>query len=343
MTAVSLRRHAARVFSLLLCLSLLATPTPAAPLILKDLASGAWLGAVLWLDSSGWSVALREVLAGQLRPGAAEEEQQEERDARVMRVEITPGGEVTARVGERVRFAAVAFDKEGGTVGGVKFKWHAEDTGRGRRTRISPSGEFAPRTRGAFLVTVEGAGHQAQVTVNVVEGERRGGAEEGPAQVKEVSTDDLPPEASAKRKRARPKGNEQARLAGGPMFVNASFAPPATAASSAPAAMLAPDGWNQDNYFYADDPGNEPGDPPGGPLDDGAGNGNFQLTASVLSLPGRGIDVSLALVYNSRLWSKTGSSEITFDADRTWPAPGWSLGFGKMVGMGTGGSMLIEP
>ncbi|MDQ3802888.1 MAG: DUF4214 domain-containing protein [Acidobacteriota bacterium] len=329
----------------MLCLSLTATSTPAAPPVLKDLASGAWLGAALWLDSSGWSVALREVLTGQLRPGAAEEEQQEERDARVTRVEVSPGGEVTLRAGERVRFAAVAFDEQGGTVGGVKFKWQAEDLGRGRRTRISPAGEFAPRVPGAYRVTAEGAGHQAQVTVNVAEGEGRGRPEEEPVQVKEVSTDDLPPEASAKRRRARPKGAEQARRSGRPVFAKASFAPAAAGpvAAAPAAAMLAPEGWNQDNYYYADDPGNEPGDPPGGPLDEGAGNGNFQTAAPVVSLPGRGLDLSLGLVYNSRLWSKTGSSEITFDADRTWPAPGWSLGFGKMVGMGAGGSMLIEP
>lgn len=89
--AVSLRRRAVRAFSLLLCLSLLATSTPAAPPVLKEMASGAWLGAALWLDSSGWSLALREVATGQLRPAAADEEQQEERDARVARVEVSPG------------------------------------------------------------------------------------------------------------------------------------------------------------------------------------------------------------------------------------------------------------
>ncbi|MDQ3803326.1 MAG: hypothetical protein M3416_05670, partial [Acidobacteriota bacterium] len=340
-------RHAARALSVLLCLSLLATSTPAAPAVLKDIASGARLGVALWLDSSGWSAAVREVVTGQSRPGRVEEEQQEERDSRVTRVEISPGGEVTIRAGERVMFAAVAYDEEGAAVGGVRFKWQAEDVGRGRRTRISPAGEFAPRLPGTYRVTTEGAGQQAQMTVQVLEGERPRPEGEQPDAVKEVSTYDLPPEASAKKRRARPKGREQARRSGEAVFVKASFAPAAAvepvAAPAPAAAMLAPEGWNQDNYFYADDPGNEPGSPPGGPLDEGAGNGNSQIAVPVISLPGRGLDLSLTLVYNSLLWSKTGSSEITFDADRTWPAPGWSLGFGKMVGMGTGGSMLIEP
>ncbi len=94
--------------------------------------------------------------------------------------------------------------------------------------------------------------------------------------------------------------------------------------------------------MYADDPGNGRGDPPGAPDDDGAGSGNFQIAAPVVSLPGRNTSVALNLVYNSHLWSKTSASEITFDPDKDSPAPGWSLGFGKLVGMNLGGSMLIE-
>src|SRR6185503_2103610 len=90
----------------------------------------------------------------------------------------------------------------------------------------------------------------------------------------------------------------------------------------------------------ADDYVNRVGNPPGTPVDEGAGSGNFQIAAPVLGLPGRGIDISLGLAYNSRLWNKAGS-EISFDNDRGWPAPGFSLGFGKLLGMG-GGSMLID-
>lgn len=81
--------------------------------------------------------------------------------------------------------------------------------------------------------------------------------------------------------------------------------------------------------------------PPGQPLDDGAGSGNFQLAAPVLGLPGRGIDIALGLAYHSRVWNKAGTA-INFDIDRDWPAPGWSLGFGKLVGAGSGGSTLID-
>jgi len=102
------------------------------------------------------------------------------------------------------------------------------------------------------------------------------------------------------------------------------------------------DGWNNNNWWLADDPGNNTGNPPGTSPDAGAGNGNFQLSAPVLDLPGRGSDIKLSLNYNSRLWSKAGYL-MSYDAERGYPAPGWNLGFGKMMFMGTsGGCMLIE-
>jgi RHS repeat-associated protein len=61
----------------------------------------------------------------------------------------------------------------------------------------------------------------------------------------------------------------------------------------------------------------------------------------VLSLPGRGTELNLSLTYNSRLWNKSGS-DMTFDIDQDGVAPGWTLGFGKMVQMGSAGAMIIE-
>jgi RHS repeat-associated protein len=98
--------------------------------------------------------------------------------------------------------------------------------------------------------------------------------------------------------------------------------------------------WDAVNRKSLDDPTNDPGNPP----NKATGNNNFQLVAPVLSLPGRGIDLNLNLVYNSLVWNTTGNgSGMYFDIDHDWPAPGWHLGFGKMVAMGTAGALLIEP
>lgn len=96
--------------------------------------------------------------------------------------------------------------------------------------------------------------------------------------------------------------------------------------------------WDAFNRPSADDPRNDRGNP----ANKATGNNNFQVVAPVLSLPGRGINLNLSLVYNSLVWNKSGN-DMYFDIDHDSPAPGWHLGFGKMVMMGTAGCMLIEP
>ena len=102
------------------------------------------------------------------------------------------------------------------------------------------------------------------------------------------------------------------------------------------------DGWDGGNWGEAIKPLNYVGTVPGTAPDRGATNGDFQLAAPVLSLPGRGIDVNLALYYNSRLWSKVGTQMI-YDADKGSPSPGWNIGFGKIIRTGANGCMLIQP
>ena len=101
------------------------------------------------------------------------------------------------------------------------------------------------------------------------------------------------------------------------------------------------DGWGGDDWYTADDPGNAIGSPAGSAPDAGAGNGNYRFMAPVLSLEGRGIDLDLTLVYNSRVWNKSGSV-MKFDSDMGFPAPGWTIGFGKMIYMGSTGGCMIQ-
>jgi hypothetical protein len=69
------------------------------------------------------------------------------------------------------------------------------------------------------------------------------------------------------------------------------------------------------------------------PMNDTGGGGenplsrNFNWTLPLVSLPGRaGLDLSLALSYNSLVWTKN-SSFISFDDDHGFPGPGFRLGF----------------
>jgi YD repeat-containing protein len=59
---------------------------------------------------------------------------------------------------------------------------------------------------------------------------------------------------------------------------------------------------------------------------------NFNWSLPVVSLPGRsGLDLGLALTYNSLVWTKSGNY-VLFDGDWGWPAPGFRLGFPVVQG-----------
>ncbi len=60
------------------------------------------------------------------------------------------------------------------------------------------------------------------------------------------------------------------------------------------------------------------------------GSYNYFFSAPVLGLGGRGVGVSLALSYNSRVWNKDGN-QMTFNLTKGWPAAGWTLGYGRIL------------
>jgi YD repeat-containing protein len=367
-------QRALSIVLIVIMISNQALASPAVSQAMANTAKGRALNAAqdlrFWWHSSGWAAYARAAFArqvgnpppgqigGERRPSPPKpQEKQSDRDARVTHIEIRPG-DVTVGVNEPVVFVAVAYDKDNAPVGGARFTWSGLDEGRQQAASVSPTGLFVSSVEGNFKVTAQALGRQAHVKVKVQGTKlKRDGQPVGIGQ--SVSTRDLPP-AKPKDTSSLPRQERRERLArahqpGAARFLAASFVSPRT--SRAPAAMPAPQmgggddiyGWNGNNYWSADDPGRERGDPPGRSETDGAGSNNFELTAPVLALEGRGMDLSLALQFNSRVWHKPApsSTEITFDIDRDWPAPGWSLGFGKIIGMGSlnsqsKGYMLIE-
>ena len=327
-------RKSQRIIAATVCLLLVGTllinSTPAAAETVVGV-SKAWpVSFGVWLETSG----LKRWLAGNTS-AAPRPETQPERNARIKRLRISPD-QVTARVGEVVRFAAIAYGENDDTIGGVEFRWRSSSEKEGMAS-ISPAGEFSSLTHGTFTVSATAAGRTAQTIVTVLEGPPP--TKERNAAVRHFSTRNAPPDPQATAsKRTGNAGNNRRNV-----FQKASFN--STSASTAPAPLPQGSdtyGWNLNNYTTADDPGSQVGDPPGTPEDGGAGNGNFQIAAPVLSLPGRGLNVNLALTYNSHLWHKAGTN-ITYDIDRGWPAPGWSFGFGEMADIGDGGAIVVEP
>lgn len=347
--AKAARRGGGRALSVMLVLSLLASSTPAAPPVLTEMTAGWGAGLAIWWQTSSLASGLKQLLANRGAPTPRAQEKQTERDSRVSHIRISPGN-LSITLGEQVHFAAIALDQQDDPVGGVRFTWGAHHAEQGRSMGMSRAGAFVPRVAGTYRVTVSGAGRQAQATVVVrPDAPPRGGG----GQSRRGNNADSPggnafstralPRASSSTPKAR-TGKRRVARAGGrgdSVFMNASLTKPGKAAPAAPAVFLDDYDWDDNNYWAADDPGNTRGDPPGGPADGGAGSGNFQLLSPVLGLPGRGLNLSLSLVYNSRVWNKA-NSQLSFDIDRDWPAPGWTLGFGKMMRLGDQGSLLVD-
>ena len=197
--------------SLALILTLLVVQTPAAPLVITATASQWRAGLAFWWQASGWSDAVLNFLSAQQggRPSHQPQERQEDRDARIAQLQISPG-DVTVTVGDRIVFAGVAYDASGAPVGGVRLRWRAEREASdeaGGETRnaprgvpISPRGEFEARSPGRYRITVEATGRRAGTILTVtgdvedarrMERVRRG--EEQPTSVRSVSTRQAPP------------------------------------------------------------------------------------------------------------------------------------------------------
>ena len=367
----------ARITCAFLIICIFTVSAPAAPLLIKTSLSEAYQDARFNLLSgnfgtnlSGWGNSLLVFLSAKKQTQS------------ISRIEILPGEEnITVRQGEPVNFSAIAYSPDGSPVSGLKFKWTMQDVGRNLQVRSLADGNFPARLTGRFVVAAETGGFKKQISFTVEENKalmvmKKIKADEASGkltnveklkQQKKYSTEFISSKKDYKDKKKDDKAAEQsaalhypsADKAGeklkGPNagdgsdaaeYENAEVASENASKSKSAASkrIMRPiddQGWDNNNWWTADDPGNEIGNPPGTSPDAGAGNGNFQFSAPVVALPGRGIDLNLSLNYNSRLWNKSGN-QMSYDSDRGFPAPGWSLGFGKMIFMGTSGGCMMD-
>ena len=335
------RHTSVRAISIGLTLSLITASTPAAPQTIVGVAKESSVSFLFWFHASG----LANMIQGQAVGNATRQEKQADRDAKIIRIQIFPG-DAAINLSERVRFSAVAYDQDNNPVGGAKIKWSGQGALPGQHVRISQHGEFEATSSGSFIVVAESTGKTAQVTVVVRPGVRRD-LTLTPTSTHQVSSRDVPFVGVSSIVSPRPpkvanSTSRSGKVKSGSVAAKRSHADERTKPAPSSAPVLPGDGWDDSNYWSAHDPRNGVGNPPGAPLDGGAGSGNFQFAAPVYGAPGRGINIALGLAYNSRVWNKAGT-QISFDNDRGWPAPGFSLGFGKLLGMGVySGGMLVD-
>lgn len=374
-SAFSIRRAIAK----LLILALVSNQIFATPQMTAAYADS-WRGwqqeARFLFYSQGWAGVLRALVQGKLddkptKPKEKDAEKQDDRDAQVAKLQMVPSGDISLATGTPITFNAAALSTEGAPISGVKLKWAVDDISADKIKRkgkpvITEHGVFYSPIAGDYLITVMGAKFQTSAKVTVT------GDPQPPlnkliekyqpfaygtlstrdsAEVKSAATPQKIGALQAPRpatglvaqannpKTALRTAKETLRPA---KTLHAT--PTMTAMATAAAFVQAGDpcGWNNSNWTTADDNGKERGDMLGHPADGGPGSGNYEFVAPVVKLDSRGLDMSLALTYNSRLWHKA-NSDITFDIDHDWPAPGWNMGFGRIVSMGTDrGFMIID-
>lgn len=361
----SLRYRITQFFCAVLIATILTTSTPAAP---QTIAASAgeigqdirftYLSTNFAASLGGWTNNLLMFFAPK-----------KQQVSPISRIEIQPGGDVKIRQGEPINFTAVAYSSKGNPIGGLKFDWTAEDVGRSLQARSLATGIFTAEAPGTFVITAKTEGYQAQVTVTVEENKalvilkkikanEAGGDDDYVKNLKarkEYTTEEISSKNDYKDKVKDKEAKSDAYYApsdvpptervNGPNAGNleSEYETSAATTTTAAASMMRPpvdDGWDNTNWWMADDPGNQTGNPTGTSPDAAAGSGNFQISAPVVSLPGRGIDLNLSLNYNSRVWSKSGSQMI-YDSERGFPAPGWSFGFGRIMFMGTSGGCMV--
>ncbi len=348
-----------RVLSIMLCLVLLSHHLMAAPPTLLIMANHTQASLSFWWHSSGWAAKATAWWPQQTKandakgwdgkgappntpPDPKEQEKQSERDARVFKIEISPR-DVTINTGEKVIFAAVAYDRNGNMIPGVKFTWDGSDEEKARKMSVTPRGEFSSPVAGKYKVTVEALGKKDSVKVIVV-GEQVNPKDKG-MQGDSVSSHDAPKAVKIGRLNAVPQSPKEAtplrkdaadKLA---QLTNKSTRAATTAVAAVQGGTYDFYQWNTSNYTTADDPQSEVGQMSGHAVDGGAGSGNFQFSAPLFGLDGRGVNVSLGLFYNARLWHKSGT-DMYFNIDNDDIA-GWTFGFGKIITAGSG-FMLID-
>jgi len=76
------------------------------------------------------------------------------------------------------------------------------------------------------------------------------------------------------------------------------------------------------------------------------GQNNYSFGFPIVGLRGRGMDLSLSLIYNSQVWHKSTDSEenteLTYDVDSDWPAPGFRINYGQIEDQGSHGFTLTD-
>ena len=273
----------------------------------------------------------------------------EEKEAAVASLRINPAGEVVLQSRQPILFVAIPLDSQEVTIHGLVGEW---ESNKPQVVSVQENGEAVAGVPGTAILTARAGNVKEHVRVTVVEGT----SEEFGGKKKRDSQRDAQRDGSKSGRVVSGTSDVKIARKSDPRKKRAHAMPPM------PAMFLRdinddplPDG--ETGSLFS--PGNGVGAPPGRTTPgavtpptaaDGTempGSENFTFGVPLVGLPGRGLDLSLSLAYNSRAYNKStdfnGATWMTYDVDSGWPAAGFRLGYGQIEDQGSFGFSLVDP
>lgn len=247
-----------------------------------------------------------------------------DRRARVSNIRISPH-RFAGYEGDVIRFTALPSDSINRVVQGVTFTWESSDTDK---LQIDSTGRALCLQPGDVTVTCSAGYVQAQARIRIRSGSR-------PIQTDSQWADDHESVTTT-----NPPGSGASAFL--PQSIFEKLSPTAHAQVSSayigndsPYSELATEECNLTGL-------------PSNRVSEGARMGlvlpeshNFNLGVPIFGLGGRGVGTGLTLYHNSRVWGRHGSA-VTFDPIASWPSPGYSLGFGRIIDYAHEGSPTLK-
>jgi RHS repeat-associated protein len=269
-------------------------------------------------------------------------ESKEEKQGRVASIEISPRNEVTLKSREPMIFTGIPLDSQGGTVQGLTCDWRSLNN---EVIFVQKNGTAMAGNPGTAELVVQAGNKSRRVKVTVVNNpsHEKYPAKKQSSQRTETGTVGKTVPGPGNGVAANTKSEQKRAHASRP------YSPAAPMPMRPPNDDPLPDNESTSLYDQSNLIGNPSGKKKAGAMTASVaaesvenGNKNFSFGLPVMSLGGRGIDVSLGLVYNSLLWNKsvnpsTSATWLTYDVDSGYPAQGFRLGFGQIEDQGSAG------
>lgn len=247
---------------------------------------------------------------------------QAELEARVARLEMNPNGEVSIEVEQSLVAAAIPLDAGGEAVQGLIATWESSDAGI---VSVTSDGQATGIRTGTARLTARAGSRQESLRVTVLARTTSSSA----ATQQRDARNETQAGVSASRRPTQRGSQAQARATG--TALRAHRANTTSAAFKPPLVIIDDSDANPANQIGTPPGKTEPGAATPPAAIEGTetpGSSNYIFDVPIASLPGRGVDAGLSLIYNSRLWHKQSDGILEYDRDNNWLAPGFRLGFG---------------